>query len=186
MSLAEVKSAIADKNKAEIAAVLDTAAAEAAKIISEAQGRAKEIRSVYHGQTTELLEAQARKERAASTFQAKTKLLAAKQAAISETFERAAKALDNLRGKEREAHLMQLVKIAGKALAIKQVRCAPVDVTLLRKGFPSATVEGDDTISGGFIAEGEGGTIQVDYTYKTILATLKEEKASLVRAKLFD
>src|SRR5574341_1350354 len=49
--------------------------------------------------------------------------------------------------------------------AWKAVRVNPVDADLARTFFPDADVIPDETISGGLIAETEGGSVRVDNTF---------------------
>jgi vacuolar-type H+-ATPase subunit E/Vma4 len=185
MGLPDVKAAIQEKTKSEIAVRLEEAKTQAEKIISEAQEQVKLKQQMHKEKTQELLDAMERRETAAANFTRKSILLAEKRKAIEEVFQNVATAVQTMSKAERNKMLMQLAQKASDAIDVTTVHANNTDIQTLTKAFPKAKIVADDKISGGFIADDQTGTVRIDYTIDTLLSAVREQHMAELTKLLF-
>jgi vacuolar-type H+-ATPase subunit E/Vma4 len=186
VGLHEVKTAIREKTKLEVAGQLQKAQAEAERIISEAKEQIKLKRAENTAKTQELLEALERKEHAAAQFARKSILLEEKRKAIDAVFTSVQQTLVTQDSATRSKLLAQLAEKASKAITVASVRCNSKDTAALKKIFSGATVTADESIAGGFTADDASGTVRVDYTYESLLAAVREQHMAELTRILFE
>ncbi len=126
-----------------------------------------------------------RKEHAASAFVEKSMLLEAKRNVIESVFARTKDLLASLPNPDRAAIHTTLARKAQESLAIASVRCNPKDKSTLAKIFPQARIETVESISGGFLADDATGTVRVDFTFETIMESVRERMLAELSERLF-
>jgi len=185
MGLGEVKAAITEKTKLEVAAIMDAAKNEAAGIINEAQLAVSKKREEHSSQTKTIMDAMERKELAAGQQQRKSMLLEEKRKAIEAVFTSVASSLGSMPDNERNEILAKLAAKAAAAIDVQRILCNSRDIQALGKLFPNATVVADKRITGGFIADNSNGSVRSDYTYDTLLAAVREQRLAELSNLLF-
>ena len=184
MGLSEVKAAINEKTQSEVEDLLETGKSEAQKIISEAQEQINKKKREHSAKTEEILATLARKELATAHFARKAILLEQKRKAIDAVCEAVRQRLSAMPMQERQALLKELSASASSQLRVQRVQCNAMDTEELGKLFPGASVAAAD-ISGGFIAENAEHTMRLDFTYETMLSTVKERHLAELNQLLF-
>lgn len=185
MGLHEVKSAIQEKAKAEIAAAREVSKQEADRIIAEAESRVSDRKQKHSEETTRMIETLERKEQASMGFKRKSRLLEEKRRQIDAVFTEVNHALSEQNASERTSILHNLAIKAKAEADITLIHCASRDVSALSKEFPDAKITANKSISGGFLADDSTGTVRLDYTYETILTQVREEHTNELYEQLF-
>ncbi len=185
MSLEDVKRAVQDKTKAEVEAVLQQGRVESQRITQEAQEQIQRKREAHEEQTKRTLEALERKEQASAQFIRKTILLEEKRKAVDDVFVQLQSMLANMPAADRAQLHKTLASKANNAIDVKKCRCNSKDVAVLSKEFPQASVIADPQVSGGFTAEDASGSVRIDYTFETILDTVRERTIADLTEQLF-
>lgn len=186
MGLDDVKKAIEEKTRAEVAAKHHAAQVEAEAIINEAKERIKRTQAEHSAKTKELIEALERKEHASAQFARKTTLLDEKRKGIDAVYAETLESLRKLPNDERNRLLSALAAAVNSSISVRTVHCNGKDVAALGKLFKDASVIADDSISGGFIADDESGAVRIDNTYETLLQLVREERMGEITRILFD
>ena len=107
--------------------------------------------------------------------------LEVKKELIDETFAEARKRLKALSDKKSEQYLKQLLDRVKEEIDVRHIYCSREGSKLIGKNF---AVKGEDML-GGIIAEDEGGRVRVDYSYETMLESIKEAHLQDIAGILF-
>ena len=186
MSLADVKRAVTEKTQSEVDALLSAGKAEADRILAEARAHIDAAKQAHDLQTQELLGALERKEHAAASFAQKTLLLEEKRKAIDAVFTRTRERLAKQSGQARADLFGRVVAaVTNTQTQVATVKVNPQDAPAAQKAFPEATVQPDDSMAGGLIADDVTGSIRLDYSYDTILQIVGEQSLAELTEKLF-
>jgi vacuolar-type H+-ATPase subunit E/Vma4 len=153
--------------------------------LQAAQEQIAERRAAYEQQTQRLLAAMERKEQAAATTARKTMLLDEKRRAIDAVFTRARERLIAMPAEERAALHRQLAAAARGATTLARVKCNPADRDTIVATIPDIIVEGDEHIIGGLIGEDTSTAVRLDYTYDTMLDSVRERALADLSRILF-
>jgi vacuolar-type H+-ATPase subunit E/Vma4 len=185
VGLEDVKHAILEKTRAEVAAIIESGDAEAKRILQEAQQQVDHKRKEHEQETERIVDSLERQEHARAQFVRKGILLEEKRKALDTVFASAKDQLTNMNATQRANMLKTLAQKARDSIAVQKCLCNSKDVATLKKEFPEATVEANDTIIGGFKAQDKNGVVSVDYTYESIMEAVRERYAAELAEKLF-
>ena len=180
MGLEELKEEIIRNAKEQETALLAEARKEANRIIKETEKKIEEIKQRSDEGTKKIIETIKRQELASAELENKKILLDAKKQIIEAVFAEAAKKLENLNDKKREAYIKKLFEKAKRDIEVAYVYCNKKDLKFL-KGANAATAD----ITGGILAENKEKTIRVDYSFDTILQNIKETELQNISKILF-
>ncbi len=173
--------------------IIDHAEYEAKQIIAQAKVQAKsDIEAAHEAVATfeEQVYAAQEKEKetlekqhaAAMKMRAKRILFEKRKEILVRTYDALARKVAKLPKTAREKLLTQLFTQAKKECAIYHVYCAKADLLFVRKFVKNAQAV---NILGGIIAENKDGTVRVDYSFDSMLRTLKEKNLQEVAGILF-
>jgi V/A-type H+/Na+-transporting ATPase subunit E len=180
MSLETVKEEVLSGAKAESSSLIAEGKKEAARILREAEKKADELRERAEAESKRLIESIRRQETASSELEAKKIVLEAKKELVEEAFAAAAKSLESMDDKKREAIIKKMMAKARKDIDVAHAYCSKKDSKLLKDIKPEAS-----DISGGLIAENKEKTVRVDFSYETLLQSVRETKMQEISAILF-
>ena len=155
---------------------------EASQIIKKAEKEIAEFRDKAKVETQRNIELISRQESASVQLDNKKMLLEAKKEIIDGIFAEAKKRIDELDAKKRELYLKKLFKKAKSDIEVEKVFCSRKDAKILK--LPNVTVEACDML-GGIIAENKEGTVRVDYSFDTMLLSIKENELQAINKILF-
>ena len=108
-------------------------------------------------------------------------VLKSKKAVIDEVFAQVTKALENLDLKKRESLLKKLQSKVEQELGGATIYCNKKDAKILKGAKPY-----ESEILGGIIAENQSSTIRVDYSFETMLETIRESEMQNINRVLFE
>ena len=170
MGLDQVKEEIMSKAKQDAVVLLKEGKDEADSIMKKAEGKVKESKEKIDSELNKLHESINKKEIAASELEIKKMFLEEKKKAVENVFSEVQKKIDDLSGKQREQHIKKLIEKAKKEIDVRYIYCSKKDKELIHD-FEAL----EEDISGGIIAENENKDVRVDYSYETLLESIKEE-----------
>lgn len=180
MGLESVKEEIIRNAKEQETALIAEAKKEADRIMNEVQKEIEEIKEQSGAEIKKKMDAIKKQELASAELESKKMLLEAKKQLIESVFIEVQKELASLDGKKREAYIKKLLEKAEKDIEIATVYCNKKDLNFL-KGFNPKAID----IIGGLIAENKDETIRVDYSFDTILQSIKENELQSINKILF-
>ena len=180
MSLEAVKEEVLSSAKAEASLMLSEGRKEAARIIREAEKKAEELKEKSEAETKRTVEGIKRQETASSALEAKKIVLEAKKELVEGAFEAARKKLESMDDRKREAIIRKMIEKSKKDIEVFHVYCSKKDSKMFKDLKPE-TIQ----ISGGIICENRQNTIRVDYSYETLLQSVKETGMQEISAILF-
>ena len=180
MGLEAIKEEILSNAKEQANSSIAEARKEANRIMKEAERKIEEMKEKSDIEIKKMLDAIKRQELASAELENKKMLLEAKKQIIEGVFIEAKKRLENLDDKKRESHLKKLLERAKNDIEIEYVYCNKRDTKFL-KGFNVETAN----IIGGLIAENKERTIRVDYSFETLLQSIKENELQNINKLLF-
>ncbi|MBI2656947.1 hypothetical protein HYX03_04360 [Candidatus Woesearchaeota archaeon] len=180
MGLEAVKEEILNSAKEQSNSLLAEARKEANKIMREAEKKAEEMREKNDLETKKILDIIKRQELASAELESKKMVLEAKKQVIENVFSEAKKRLESLDDKKRESYIKQLLERAKSDIEVAHVYCNKKDIKFL-KDFKAEAAE----IIGGLIAENKEKTIRVDYSFETLLQSIKENELQNINKILF-
>ena len=180
MGLETVKEEILNSAEEQANSLTAEARKEANRIMKEVEKKIEEMREKSESETKRMLDTIKRQELASAELENKKMLLEAKKQLIDSVFAEARKRLENLDDKKKEAHIKKLLEKAKNDIEISSVYCNKKDAKFV-KGF---NVEVADII-GGVMAENREKTIRVDYSFDTILESIKESELQNISKILF-
>ncbi|MBS3102978.1 hypothetical protein J4458_06050 [Candidatus Woesearchaeota archaeon] len=181
MGLEKVRDEVLQRASREADKIRMKAEEEAAAIIKQAERMAKGIMEAKEEETSRLLESIKSKETASFQLEVKKLELEVKKELIDETFAEARKRLKALSDKKSEQYLKQLLDRVKEEIDVRHIYCSREGSKLIGKNF---AVKGEDML-GGIIAEDEGGRVRVDYSYETMLESIKEAHLQDIAGILF-
>lgn len=183
MGLETVKEEIIRNAQEQARALNAEARKEVNRINREIEEKIKELEEESEAQTEKMLDPMKKQELATIKLEAKKMLLEAKKNLIEKIFVEAKKKLGELDGKERESYIKKLLEKIRKDIEPEFIYCNKNDVKLLKevKGIEVKPVD----ISGGLIAENKDKTIRVDYSFDTMVDSIKEKELQTVNNILF-
>ena len=181
MGLEAVKEEIIRNAKRQEEELLAEAREQARKILDEAKKKALELKEKTEAETKKLLELMKKQEAASAELEAKKMMLEAKKSLMDKVFEKARQRIEKLEPKKREAFMQSLLEKAKNEISIGKIYCSKKDA----KSLKEYKTEHADIICG-LIAENEDGTIRVDYSFDTMLQSIKESWLQEINKTLFD
>ena len=180
MGLETVKEEILRSAKEQSNSLAAEARKEANRIMKESEIKIEEIKEKNDAQTKRVMDAIKRQELAVAELENKKMLLEAKKQLIDNVFADATKKLENLEDKKREACIKRLLEKAKNDIEIADVYCNKKDSKFLKEFKLEAT-----HIIGGLLAENKEKTIRVDYSFETLLQSIKENELQNISKILF-
>ena len=180
MGLEAVKDEILDSAKAQANAMLAEARKEANRLSIEAEKKIAEMKEKSEAEIKKALDTIKRQETSAGELESKKMILEAKKQLIDAVFADSRKKIESFPDKKREEHAKKLLEKAKKDIEIANVYCNARDAKFI-KGFNVHNAE----IIGGLIAENKEKTIRVDYSFETLLQSIKENELQHINKLLF-
>lgn len=180
MGLEAVKEEIIRSAKEQESSLIAEARKEANRITRDAEKKAEEMKERSESETKRLTEIIKRQELAAAELENKKMLLEAKKQVIESAFAEATKKLEALDDKKREEYTKKLIEKAKKDIELEHVYCNKRDAKFV-KDFKIENTN----ISGGIIAENKDRTIRVDYSFGTLLDSIREKELQSMNELLF-
>jgi V/A-type H+-transporting ATPase subunit E len=180
MGLETVKDEILNSAKSQASAMTAEARKEANRIASEAEKKAEEIKAKNEAEAKRSMDTIKRQEMSSAELESKKMLLEAKKQIVEAVFADSRKKIESLPDKKREELIKKLLEKAKKDIEIAYVYCSSKDAKFI-KGFD---VQNADMI-GGLMAENRERTIRVDYSFETLLQSIKENELQSISKLLF-
>jgi len=180
MGLEAVKEEIIRSAKQQESALIAEARKEANRIMKEAEAKIEEMKARSEAGTKKATEAMKRQAMSSAGMEGSKMLLEAKKQVIESVFSEAKKRLEAIDDKKREELMKKLLEKAKKELEVAYAYCNKKDAKFL-KGVGVET----SPIIGGLIAENKEKTIRVDYSFDTLLETIKEKELQSINKLLF-
>ena len=180
MGLETVKEEILGNAKEQSNSILAEARKEANSVMGKAGKKAEEMKEKSEAETKKILDAIKRQEIANAELENKKLLLDAKKQIIESVFSEAVKKLESFDDKKREAYIKKLLEKAKNDIGIARIYCNKKDMKFL-KGIDAEQAN----IIGGLIAENKEKTVRVDYSFETLMQTIKENELQNINKILF-
>jgi len=180
MGLETVKEEIIRNAKEQESSILAEARKEASRIMEEAEMKVQELEQKSESESKRQIEAAKKQAMASAEMESKKILLEAKKLAIEKAFEEARKSIDSMDEKKRESIIKALFEKAKKELDIAYVYCNKKDSKFLK----NAKIEHMDML-GGLIGENNEKTIRVNYSFETLLESIKDAEMQNINKILF-
>ena len=180
MGLEMVKEEILNIAKEQANSLTADARKEASRIMKEAENTIAGMKEKSEAETKKMLDTIKRQELASAELENKKMLLEAKKEIIENAFAEARKKLENLDDKKREAILKRLLDKAKNEMETATVYCNKKDAKFL-KGFSLEPA----SIIGGIMAENREKTIRIDYSFDSMLQSIKESELQNISKALF-
>ncbi|HLG23452.1 MAG TPA: V-type ATP synthase subunit E family protein [Candidatus Nanoarchaeia archaeon] len=181
MGLEIVKQEIMNEAKEQSASIVRDAKLEASSLIKEATRKVMDIKEKSDEAAHKMMEMIKKQELASAELEKKKLILEAKKAVIDEVFAQVTKALENLDLKKRESLLKKLQSKVEQELGGATIYCNKKDAKILKGAKPY-----ESEILGGIIAENQSSTIRVDYSFETMLETIRESEMQNINRVLFE
>ena len=179
MGLEAVKEEIIRNAKESSSALIAEARREANRITKDAEKKIEEMRAKSEEETKKSIEIIKKQQLAAADLESKKMMLDAKKQAIEKVFEETKAKLASLDDKKREAIIKRLLEKVSKEIEVNHVYCGKKDQKFI-KGIAA-----EPEIIGGIIAENKVKTIRVDYSFDTMLDSIKEKELQHISKILF-
>ncbi len=180
MGLEAVKEEIIRNARKQEEALLAEARQKAAEIIKDAGKEIEMLREKSEAEAKRIMEIIKKQELASAELESKKMLLEAKKQLINQVFAEAQKKIEALDAKKRAAYMDKLLEKARKDIEVAKVYCSKKDANLPK----GADVAAADMI-GGLIAENSYGTVRVDYSFESMLQSIKENELQSISKILF-
>lgn len=180
MGLETVKDEILNSAKEHSNSLIAEARKEASRIMKEAEKKAEAAKEKSETETKKMIDAIKRQELAAAEIESKKMLLEAKKQVIENVFIEARNRLEKSDDKKREAYIKKLLEKIKNEIHAEHVYCSKSDAKFI-KGFGAEAIN----MLGGLIAENKEKTIRVDYSFETMLESIKEKELQGINKLLF-
>ncbi|MBI2541783.1 hypothetical protein HYV80_03690 [Candidatus Woesearchaeota archaeon] len=180
MGIETVKEEILNSAKEQSSSLIAEARKESNRIARETEKKIEEMRAKSEADAKRIMDAIKRQELASAELDNKKLLLGAKKQAIENVFAESRKKLESMDDKKRELIVKKLLDKAKSEIEIANVYCNKKD----SKSFKGMNVEILDMI-GGLIAENKEGTVRIDYSFDTMLQSIKENELQNINKTLF-
>ena len=181
MGLESVKEEILGSANAKASDLIAQARKESDRLMKEAEKKCEELREKSLAEAKAAIERLKRQETASAEQEKKKIILESKKQVIESVFAGARKSLEELSDKKREALIKKLLEKARSDIEAAYFYCNKRDVKLL-KGLDVKPYD----IIGGLIAEDKERKTIVDYSFETILESIKESQLQEISKLLFD
>ncbi len=171
---------IREKAKAEAAGLQAEARADSDQILAAAAKRAESIKLTAEDEVTKQSSHIVSQEVSAANLVVKRELLNTQKALLDQVYEATRKEIVALPESFHREAIKKLLNDAKKEIPAGTVSCNARDVAVLNAviaenpGFAKFKVGAPVDIDGGILVEGEGAALQIDYSYRTILAKVWE------------
>ena len=180
MGLESVKEEIIRNAKEQSSAMIADARRQANQLAKEAEKKIEETKQRIEEETKRTADMTKRQFLAAAELENKKMLLDAKKQVIEKAFEEAKAKIEKMDDKKRETLLKKLLEKSSKEIEVGKVYCSKKDLKLL-KGIKAEPAE----IIGGLIAENKEGTTRVDYSFESLLESVREKELQKISKILF-
>ncbi|MBI2107502.1 hypothetical protein HYU10_01840 [Candidatus Woesearchaeota archaeon] len=180
MGLEKVRDEIIERAKSQSSRIVAEAKAKAAQILREAEKQVEGHRERASEESKRMMLEIKRQEMAKAELEFKKLLLMSKKGLIDEAFEKARKEISRMNEKQRSEAVSLLIKKAERSMEIDCIYCSKSDAKFV-KGYRTT----EAAISGGIIAENKGQTVRIDYSFDTLMESVKEEKMQQIAKMLF-
>jgi len=180
MGLETVKEEIIRNAKEQESSILAEARKEASRIMKEAEMKVQEFEQKSESESKKQADAIKKQAMASAEMESKRIILEAKKQAIEKAFEEAGKSIENLDDRKRDSCIKSVLEKAKKEIDLAYVYCNKKDAKFLK----GVKVENAD-ILGGIIAENSDRTIRVNYSFETLLESIKDAEMQSINKILF-
>ena len=180
MSLEAVKDEILNSAKSQANSMLAEARKEANRIATEAEKKIEEMKSKSESEAKRTMDTIKRQEMSSAELEGKKMLLEAKKQIVEAVFSDSRKKIESLPDKKREELIKKLLEKAKKDIEIAHIYCSSRDAKFIKE----FDVQSADII-GGLIAENNERTVRVDYSFETLLQSIKENELQSISKLLF-
>src|SRR3989338_11383786 len=180
MGLESVKEEVIRNAKEQASSMLAEARKEAGRIMKEAEAKAEEMKAKSEAETKKLTDTIKRQELASSELDSRKLVLDARKQAVDNVAAEARKRLEALDDRSREAYVKKLLDRSKKELDVAYIYCSTKDLKFV-KGTETIITE----MLGGIIAENGEKTIRVNYSFETLLESVKETELQNISKILF-
>ncbi|MBI3034699.1 hypothetical protein HYY71_00105 [Candidatus Woesearchaeota archaeon] len=180
MGLEAVKEEILNSAKEQANSLIAEGRKEASRIARETEKKIEEMQSRSEAEIKKALDMIKRQESASAELDSRKMLLEARKQAIENVFAEARKSLERLDDKKKEFIMKSLLEKAKKEIEVAKIYCSKKDARFVR-GMDVAAAG----MIGGIIAENSEGTIRIDYSFDTMLQSIKEGELQSINKTLF-
>jgi len=180
MGLEAVKEEILNSAKEKANSLTAEARKEANRIMREAERKAEEMKEKSEAETKRMIDLIKRQELASAELENKKMVLEAKKQIIDAVFSEAKQRIESLDDRKRETYIKKLLEKAKKDIHVAHVYLNKKDA----KSLKEHDVETADII-GGLIAENKDKTVRVNYSFETLLESIKESELQNINKVLF-
>ena len=180
MGLEAVKEEIIRNAKEISSSLIAEARKEANRTAKEAEKKIAEMKERSEEEIKKAADLIKKQHLAAGELASKKMVLDAKKQTIEKVFKEATTRLENLDDKKKEIFIKKLLEKASKEIEVSHVYCSKKDAKFM-KGMK---IEHADII-GGIIAENNEKTVRVDYSFETMLESIKEKELQQISRILF-
>ena len=180
MGLETVKEEILNSAKEKANSLTAEARKEANQITREVERKAEEMREKSEAEAKRTIDLIKRQELASAELENKKMLLEAKKQIIDDVFAEAKQRIESLDDRKREAYIKKLLEKAKKDIHVAYVYLNKKDAKYLKEHDAETA-----SIIGGLIAENKDKTVRVDYSFETLLQSIKESELQNINKVLF-
>ena len=180
MGLEAVKEEVIRNAKNQEQSLIAEARSESGKIAKGTEKKIEQLKEESSIETKKMVDVMKKQELASAELENKKMLLEAKKEIIEKVFIEVLKRLDDLDFKKRETYMNNLLEKAKNDIEVANIYCNKKDIKLL-KDFKAEAIG----IVGGLIAENKDKTIRVDYSFNTMLQSIKENELQSINKILF-
>ncbi len=181
MGLEELRLEIIEKANKQAESIEETANQEAAKILDETKSKIKEMQKALSLETEKTILNVERKGIAKANFEVKKQLLDKKQELINKVFEESKGQIIALSVDKNKQIFEKLL-----AKAVSEIEISTLYINKKDKAFVKNYSWLSADIIGGFMAENKEKTMRIDYSYDTLLDTVKNKTIGEVVKVLFN
>jgi V/A-type H+-transporting ATPase subunit E len=171
---------IREKGRAEAAVLQAEAKADSDQILAAAGKRSETIKLTAEAEVQKQSSHIVSQEVSAANLLVKRELLNTQKALLDQVYEATRKEIIALPESFHREAIKKLLNDAKKEIPAGTVSCNARDVAALKAviaedaGFARFRIGAPVDIDGGILVEGEGAALQIDYSYRTILAKVWE------------
>ena len=180
MGLEEVKEDIIRNAKEQERALAEESKKEIARIVKEAENKVEKTKERSNAEIKSTIETIKKQELASAELENKKRLLEAKKQLIEKVFAEVKKKLESLDRKKNEIYIKKLLEKSKNEIEIWHIYCNKKDLAFL-KDYDSEAAD----IIGGLIAENKEKTVRINYSFESMLESIKENELQNINKILF-
>ncbi len=180
MGLEVVKEEVLKDAKAEEEKLVAEAREEAKRMMKKAEKEIEVLRKKSEEEIRKKIDIIKKQELASAELENKKMLLEAKKDLIENVFAEVKKKVESLDSKKRQDYIEKLLEKIKNEIEVEYVYCNKKDANLV-KDFKAEAAD----IIGGLIVENKDKTIKVDYSFDSMLESIKENELQEVNKILF-